>query len=91
LFLVIHRAPQNTNEFYLGTSFLNIVYPTFNYNDDTVTFTKKFNIDSPANGLHLDDNYRLPIIIVGSLLALISVVALLAILKKVKLDNGFNS
>lgn len=82
------QAPQNINEFYLGTSFLNVVYPTFNYDDDTVTLAKKFNIDSPANGVHLDDNYRLPLIIVGSILALLSVVALLAILKKVKLDDG---
>jgi len=53
-----------------------------------VTLAKKFNIDSPANGVHLDDNYRLPLIIVGSVLALLSVIALLAILKKVKVDDG---
>jgi len=82
------RAPQNTNEFYLGTSFLNVVFPTFNYDEDTITLARKFNIDSPVNGVHLDDNYRLPLIIVGSVLALLSVIALLAILKKVKVDDG---
>lgn len=74
----------------MGTAFLDVFYPTFSYSDSTVTLGKKYNVDSSAAGLHIGDEYRLPVVIVGALVSLLSVFLLFTILKKVKLDNVVN-
>ena len=53
-----------------------------------MTFNKKYDVDTANGGLALDDKIRIPIIILGCLLALAAIIALLLILKKIKLPDA---
>ena len=69
-------------EYILGTTFLSKYYANFNLDDETITLSE--NKGLAASTLHIDDNYRLPFVIVGSILALALVGGLLLILKSTK-------
>ncbi|EAR91180.2 transmembrane protein, putative (macronuclear) [Tetrahymena thermophila SB210] len=83
-------APQNTGDFYFGTTLLKKYYATFNADTSTVVLRNRY--DVAVGNLILNDNYRIPVIVVGLVLALLAVILLVfVILKRVELEEPTNA
>ncbi|KAL4477109.1 hypothetical protein ABPG72_008843 [Tetrahymena utriculariae] len=83
-------APQNTGDFYFGTTLLKKYYATFNAETSTVVLRNRYDVDVGA--LNLNDNYRIPIIVIGLVFALLAVILLVfVILKRVEIEEPTNA
>ncbi|KAL4461994.1 hypothetical protein ABPG74_000839 [Tetrahymena malaccensis] len=83
-------APQNTGDFYFGTTLLKKYYATFNAETSTVVLRNRY--DVAVGSLNLNDNYRIPVIVVGLVFALLAVILLVfVILKRVELEEPTNA
>ncbi|EAR98540.3 eukaryotic aspartyl protease (macronuclear) [Tetrahymena thermophila SB210] len=85
LLLITSADNSETKDFHFGTSFLQNYYSIYN-------FDKKLISMAPSHGfvpseLTLDNNYRIPFIIVGAILGFLLVILILCLLKGVKVPQ----
>lgn len=85
LLLIKPSESKETSDFTFGTSFLSNYYSIYNFERKEIHLAHSHGFVPAA--LAIDNNYRIPFIIVGTILALLLVLLILCLLKGAKVGE----